>query len=457
MSRYRTGERIGRGGFGSVYRGVARGAGGFEKPVAIKILDDHAADMVPRLRDEARILAQLHHRAIVHVDDLVELDGRWGVVMELVEGADLAHLLRAGALPPRAACELVGEAAAGLDAVHMATGPDGRSLALVHRDIKPANLRLTPRGEVKILDFGVARADFAAREGATHSGAFGSPGYLAPERHDGVDGPAADVYALGVVLAECLCGKAIGVLSVDRAVHDVHVARIVAALPAAGELVCEMLAYSREARPTAGEVARRLAALVPTLPGPMLVDWAPQHVQAAAKETPVDPPTFGETRLRPSWRWGWPLVIASLGAIAVAAATIGRGLGEAAPGPAPSPRPELAPIVAAPPAPAPPLAIAERSRTRPAPAATRTDEPPEPPPPGLGTLVVVGDADEVRLVGADGSIRSPGEVPAGTWRLVARFGTVEVRPPELVEVREGETVEVRCAAAHENCAVTSRR
>ncbi|MDP2306956.1 MAG: serine/threonine-protein kinase [Pseudomonadota bacterium] len=482
VGRYRTGERIGRGGFGSVHRGVALGAAGFQKAVAIKFLDDHAQDMLPRLRDEARLLAHLRHRAIVRVDDLIQIDGRWALVMELVDGQDLARILGLGAVPPRAACELGAEAAAGLDAAHTAThSTTGEPLGLVHRDVKPSNLRVTPRGEVKVLDFGVARANFPARESTTQAISFGSPGYLAPERHDGVDTPAADVYALGVVVAECLLGERLGPSSVDPQVHAQRVGAVLARLPGPIRVVvAEMLAYRREDRPTAAEVSRRLAALAAALEGPTLAGWAPDAVAAAARLPVMDLPSAATSlpasapaRSGARVLRGAVLALFTGGALA-AGLTAFSGeapppvrvsrMGEAVPA-MPAARasvlPAAASVVAAPasaahasadpgadaaaatPAPGPEHAVRRRAIAR-AVAAS---------PAGVGTVVVEGDADEVRLVGPGGTIGPGSAVPAGSWQIRARFGDREVQPRDLVSVTAGGTLRVRCLKAVENCVV----
>jgi serine/threonine-protein kinase len=506
VGRYVAGERIGRGGFGSVHRGTARGAAGFEKPVAIKFLDDHARDMLPRLRDEARLLAHLRHRAIVRVDDLVELDGRWALVMELVDGQDLARILALGPIPARVACELAAEAAAGLDAAHNAVhSSTGAPLGLVHRDVKPSNLRLTPRGEVKLLDFGVAHATFPSREGATRSIAFGSPGYLAPERHDGIDTPRADVYALGVVLAECLLGERLGPSSVDPQVHAAHTRAVVARLPEdIGGIVAAMLAYRVEARPTASEASHRLAALAAALGGPTLAEWAPGAVAAAGALPELDLPSMA-TPIRAPTRSGWGPRIALVAGL-VAAAALGfavvHGLRPGGAPEIPSPRAVVAPAApAAPAAAVPPAAppatavtgattvpgaggagspvpvvasrepvaasparVAEPSRQAPgaplSPSRTPPPDPSSPTPaataaPSVGTVVVEGDADAVHLVGPGGTVAPGDAVPTGSWRLVAHFGDVEVHPPDPVLVTAGAIVHVRCLRAVEICKVQS--
>lgn len=454
-----------------MHRGVAVGAAGFEKAVAIKFLDEHAADMLPRLRDEARLLAHLSHRAIVRVDDLVELDGRWAVVMELVEGQDLARIAGLGPIPPRVVCELGAEAAAGLDAAHAATHANtGEPLLLVHRDVKPSNLRITPRGEVKLLDFGVALATFATREGDTRSIAFGSPGYLAPERHDGIDTPAADVYALGVVLAECLLGERLGPSSVEPGRHAARVEEVAARLPGGlAEVVAGMLDYRREARPTAAAVSHRLAALGPRFEGPTLTEWAPLAVAAAARLPMVDLPSFAlsvelPSRAEPSApllagypsslpverpSGGWRRVAWLGGLVGV----LGVGAWLLYP---PAPRTVDPPIQGVQSAPAPALAApvppVPTEAVAPVAAVVPRRSPPAPTP-AFGRVLVAGDADEVRLVGPAGTV-APGErVPAGSWQIVARFGAVEVRPPDRVTVPADGTVRVRCLRAVENCVV----
>ena len=172
-----------------------------------------------------------------------------------------------------------------MQVAHEAVDPNsGCPLGIVHRDIKPANIRITPSGEVKVLDFGVARAAFDGREALTRSMAFGSMGYLAPERFDGRDTPAADVYALGVVLLEALSGAPMGQLSVNPKAHAARVQERLDGLAAAlgGEfgastaaLLGRMIDYDPDERPTAHEVAERFQDLLIEAPGTWLKRWIP--------------------------------------------------------------------------------------------------------------------------------------------------------------------------------------
>ena len=210
--RFELHERIGVGAFGEVYLATVKSTAGFSRKVALKLL--HPArfgddDATRRIRDEARVLGRLHHPNIVTVLDLVRLEHQWAVVMEYVEGADLERTLqaltRAGrAFPPAAALELVADVADALDAAYNAEGGRGRPLRVVHRDIKPANIRLTPNGDVKILDFGIARGR-NRREAETGSYVIGTQRYMAPERIAGADYSFdSDVWSLGLTLVEAV-------------------------------------------------------------------------------------------------------------------------------------------------------------------------------------------------------------------------------------------------------------
>ncbi len=295
---YRVIERIGEGAFGAVYLAEAFG-GGITRNVAIKVPHPDRAgspDLVGRLRDEARMLAMVRHRAIVRLDDLVELDGVWSVVMEYVEGADVAALLSEGPLPIRAALAVAEEIANALHVAWNQTGPEGRPLHLLHRDIKPSNIRVTPSGEVKLLDFGVARAEFEAREADATQSVFGTPTYLAPERYHGDDSPAGDIYALGVTLFEMLTGVPPGksAMDSDRQPPGRRWAEqwnwLGTVSPALKALVARLLSTDPAARPTARDCARALADLRGSMAGETLEDWAERVIseQARAKRAGTD-------------------------------------------------------------------------------------------------------------------------------------------------------------------------
>ncbi len=295
--RYRVLALLGEGGFGKVYRAVMEGAGGFSKEVAIKLLhdDDFPESVRRRFRDEARILGLIRDRAIVGVDPPVQLSGLWAIVMEYVDGVSGAWLVKRGALPATVSLEILQEVARALDTVYRQAGPDGTPLRLIHRDLKPANLQITPTGAVKILDFGIARAEFGGREAKTRRHVGGTFGYIAPERLEGIDGPEGDVYALGVVLHELVCGLRPGVsqrpptYSVDEPTRD-EPPRVGAAALDVDQRVLDLSRRMRdlepENRPTARDVERECSALLKQLDGPSLRAWAEETVPAGA---PMEP------------------------------------------------------------------------------------------------------------------------------------------------------------------------
>ena len=198
--RYRLVELLGQGGMATIYRAQDVQLG---REVAVKVLRPEYGrdpDFVARFRQEAQSAASLSHPGIVAVYDFGTDEGGPYLVMELVDGEDLATLLRRnGPLPPRQAARLVAEVARALDAAH--------ARGIVHRDVKPGNIMVTREGRVKVADFGIARAWADARltlPGTT----LGSVHYFSPEQALGEPATAAsDVYSLGIVLYELLSGR----------------------------------------------------------------------------------------------------------------------------------------------------------------------------------------------------------------------------------------------------------
>lgn len=297
--RYDLLEELGRGAFGAVWRARLTGRGGFTREVAIKLLhpsiteQEHGAELLARLRDEARLLGLLRHRAIVQSFELVHFEEGWAVVLELVEGADLgAFVSRAAPMPVSVVWEILAEVASALRCASETLGPDGAPLLVQHRDLKPQNLRVTAGGEVKILDLGIARAEFATREAETQAVRYGTLGYMSPERLTGVDLPAGDIYALGATAAELLLGEPVGRALLDPDQHNAQIAERLAALPltmAERGLLCVMLAARPEDRPSARDVERHARAhrLARGAEAPTLLGWAEHSVpQALAARRP---------------------------------------------------------------------------------------------------------------------------------------------------------------------------
>ncbi|MEQ1507410.1 MAG: serine/threonine-protein kinase [Myxococcota bacterium] len=286
--QYRILDVLGRGGFGTVYRAELHGAGGFVKEVALKVLNpevEASTDHLARLRDEARVLGLVRHRALIGVDGLVRLLDRWTVVMEYVDGVALDELLTwGGPFPIAVTLQIVEEAANGLHAAYSSVDRDGRPLRLVHRDVKPSNLLLTRHGEVKLLDFGVARAEFASREALTGSVVFGSVPYLAPERLDLEDSHASDVYALAVTAVQLITGVVPSTPTGDPVRHAARVAEVArllresAAQPELIALIERCLAWDPTARPDARELERTCRAIRSTGVDHHVGEWAEDAV-----------------------------------------------------------------------------------------------------------------------------------------------------------------------------------
>ena len=200
--RYELGRRLGIGGMSTVQLALDRR---LERNVAVKLLAEHLADdpaFVSRFRREALAAARLVHPNVVQVFDFGfdEAAGQHFIVMEQVPGHSCAELLRErGHLDVDEAVEIVGQACRGLDYAHRN--------GVVHRDVKPGNLLVTDDGVVKLADFGIAKA--TEQSSITQVGSvLGTAAYLAPEQARGEEaGPRADLYSLGVVAYQLLCGR----------------------------------------------------------------------------------------------------------------------------------------------------------------------------------------------------------------------------------------------------------
>src|SRR4051812_10022799 len=208
--KYRLERRLGGGGMAEVFAGAAVGAEGFSRRVAIKRVLPGFSDDAGFARmfvAEAQISAQLVHPNIVSVLDFDrDGDGRLFLVMELVEGRDLDSLVATGLLPYPLVILLIAEILRGLGYAHdLPSGADLRGI--IHRDVSPHNVLLSWEGAVKVSDFGIAKA--RAASSATASVFIkGKPAYMSPEQANGqsLDG-RSDLFAVGVMLWEMLCGR----------------------------------------------------------------------------------------------------------------------------------------------------------------------------------------------------------------------------------------------------------
>ena len=215
LSHFKITAKLGEGGMGEVYRAEDTKLG---REVAIKVLPEAVSsdpERLARFEREAKVLASLNHPNIAGIHQIEEADGQRLLIMELVEGEDLAERLRRGAIPLDQASPVALQIAEALEAAH--------ERGIIHRDLKPANIKVTPEGQVKILDFGLAKALDSGEPGSAAGGLSMSPtltaqmtqagvllgtaAYMSPEQAKGIEADRrADIWAFGVVLWEMLTG-----------------------------------------------------------------------------------------------------------------------------------------------------------------------------------------------------------------------------------------------------------
>ncbi len=213
--RYRVVEKLESGGMAEVFRAESEGLQGFRKQVAIKRVLPHLSSkkkFISMFLDEARLSAQLSHSNCVQVFDIGVGDNAFFIVMEFVDGANLKsiveHIKKTGRdFPVEAAVYISLELCKGLSYAHELTDPNGIALHIVHRDMSPPNVLITKHGEVKIVDFGLAKANsqLEKSEPGIIKGKFS---YLSPEAAMGQEVDArTDVFAVGIILWELLAGQ----------------------------------------------------------------------------------------------------------------------------------------------------------------------------------------------------------------------------------------------------------
>jgi len=265
IGRWEVVSRLGSGGMADVYLAQAKGDGGFEKLVAIKVMHSHLARTqraVDHFLDEARLAARIHHPNVVAIQDLGKIGDDYVIVMEYVDGVDLERLLtaaRAGQRPVPLAVALgvLCRICDGLDAAHRATSPDGEPLGIVHRDVKSANVLVSRQGIVKVVDFGIAKA--AKQVHYTIAGETkGTPSMMAPEQRVGeqVD-VRADVYSVAAVGYELVTGHAVNLdlaalahLGIENWPHLPLPSSLRPSLPPElDEILLHAMAFERDKRP----------------------------------------------------------------------------------------------------------------------------------------------------------------------------------------------------------------
>lgn len=509
---FKMGHCLGRGGFGEVYRAVAVYPSGVEAEVAVKLLRGDlgpASQAVLRLRDEGRLLARLDHPVILRVHDLTVLEGRAALVTEYIEGDDLSICMSGiDPIPPRALCEVLSQVSAGLAAAWSAPGEGGEPLRLVHRDIKPSNIRISRHGQVKLLDFGIARAD-VDREARTQTEMMlGSPAYMAPERFtDTAVRSASDVFGIGCVLYEGLTGQRLfadvpvlmmTTLAVDEGRFDAFLAERFELLPAdvdpvAQVLLLRCLAFAPHKRPRPSDLALSLEMAADVLNGRSLATWC--RKRSWVVRTQMDGELQGRTltdgtlsrevpparasRLGARAAIGLSVVVAAAAAAAGLVAVVLVAQPWSGAEPVPEPATAAAPVVVAQPdeardtasAPVAPPELAAAPPAVPPPRRTapeaRAAEPSEPPPapdaapapapaPAAADTVMVsvtGDVAVVSLERGGEVVRLPGRASPGTWSVVAYFDGAAGVDAGTVVIRPGADAAIHCITKFSRCQI----
>lgn len=284
--RYYPIAKLGRGGMSEVYLAVARGPAGFNKLVVIKrllpslVAERHFLEM---FLDEARLAARLNHPNIVQTNEVGASGQTYFMAMEYLDGQPLVKIierLKPRPIPVKIALSIAADVCAGLQYAHTLTDFGGGALGIVHRDVSPHNIFVTYAGQVKVVDFGVAKA--AGQTTETVTGALkGKIAYMSPEQIEGapVDG-RADIFALGVVLYEIVTGQRIW----GSNARDVDIVRRLATgdvpcspraiapdVPEDVDRICQRaLAVDRSQRyATALEMQKDLEASIARLPQPI--------------------------------------------------------------------------------------------------------------------------------------------------------------------------------------------
>ncbi len=315
LGSYRILAALGAGGMGEVYRATDTKLG---RDVAIKVLPESLAsdpERLARFEREARLLASLNHPNIAAIYGLEEAGAANALVMELVEGPTLGERLELGPVPLEEALDIARQVAEALEEAH--------EKGVIHRDLKPGNIMVTPEGQVKVLDFGLAKALEA--EGAvadpehsptltvagTRAGVImGTAGYMSPEQAKGKRADRrADIWAFGVILYEMLAGR--------RAFH--------------GETVSDALALALTAEPAWDELPLSVPSGLQRLMRRCLVKEVKNRLQAIGdarielQECVLTPAGDSNQAGQPrgSWTRGWAYLLGTLG-LAVATFVVGR-------------------------------------------------------------------------------------------------------------------------------------
>ncbi len=304
FGKYSLVAKLAIGGMAEIFLARLQGAAGFEKLVCIKrILPSLAKDQqfVTMLLGEARIAAQISHGNVCQVFELGEIAGQYFIAMEYLEGVPLACFRRPDLYPeqtdPRLVAGILIQACEGLHSAHQLQGADGSLLGVVHRDVSGNNVFVTVGGIVKVLDFGIAKAQDASVRTTTGS-IKGTYAYMSPEQLKGerVD-RRTDVFAAGILTWELFARKHLFKRDTDfltfQAITTEPIPNICELRPdlppALGDAVAKALSRDRDARfPTARALGEAIAAAVATLGGPLAPSAISEEVERAFARSLID-------------------------------------------------------------------------------------------------------------------------------------------------------------------------
>ncbi|HEY6843984.1 MAG TPA: TonB family protein, partial [Thermoanaerobaculia bacterium] len=300
-------EKIATGGMAEVWKARMRGVEGFQKTVAIKKILPHLSDdkeFIEMFVDEAKLAAQLNHNNIIHIYDLGKIASSYYIAMEYVDGHDLKTILKQAAdrgnpMTVELALFIASKVAAALDYVHRKRDFDEKEMGLVHRDVSPQNVLISEEGDIKLCDFGIAKA--TSKVSQTQTGALkGKLQYMSPEQAWGkaID-RRSDIFALATVLFEMLTGRQLftgdSEISILEQVREARVQPPSAmndeVSPEVDRIVVKALAKEPESRyQTAAEMARDIdAVLYEMKPTPTSADLA-IYMHRLASATPIAQP-----------------------------------------------------------------------------------------------------------------------------------------------------------------------
>ncbi|HYI07789.1 MAG TPA: TonB family protein [Thermoanaerobaculia bacterium] len=292
FGQYVLNERIATGGMAEVWKARMRGVEGFQKTVAIKKILPHLSDnqdFIEMFVDEAKLAAQLNHNNIIHIYDLGKIQSSYYIAMEYIDGFDLKTILRRGQerdqpMTVELALFIASKLASALDYAHRKKDFEEKEMGLVHRDVSPQNVLVSQEGDIKLCDFGIAKA--ASKASHTQAGALkGKLQYMAPEQAWGrhID-RRSDIFALATVLFEMLTGRKLFMgdneLSILEQVREAHVQPPSLyndeVTPEVDKVVIKALQKDPANRyQTAGEMARDLDAILYSFrPTPTSADLA---------------------------------------------------------------------------------------------------------------------------------------------------------------------------------------